>query len=143
MLLSQHQCYWYKHLRITNLFHSGRTILRQIITPSPANKTRNRNSSNEQIDPKISLFIKFRLETSGDPILVDHQARQSRLNSEALILSNEAVTDGFDPDGGAAMPVEGATDLPDGNSDPNPQPTTPKCFVNPMYEDLPGIPNKK
>ena len=72
-------------------------------------------------------------------MLVDHQLRQSRLNSEAFILNNEAVTDGFPPEG--AVVQEGHPT--DGSSDPEIQPETPKCFVNLMYEDLPDIPKSE
>ena len=98
---------------------------------------------------KDRLHVFFSRKASGDPVLVDHKLRQSRLNREAVILSNEAVTDGFSPDGASiedgnvTVPVEGATDCPDENSDPEVQPTTPKCFVNLMYEELPEIPNQQ
>ena len=69
-------------------------------------------------------------------MLVDHKLRQSRLNSEAFILNNEAVADGFSPESAAVQD----THLTDGSSNPEIQPETPKCFVNIMYEDLPDIP---
>ena len=59
------------------------------------------------------------------------------MDSNAFILSNEAVTDGFPPEGeqDGELTTDGSTDDQDAQNG-----GVPKCFVNLMYEDLPEVP---